>query len=108
MVESHCYHCGKEGLWARDCPHLTVKQQEQLHITVEGNKDQEDVETGHQLLHVSMLQADALSDNSAYLNGCLTVTAFKSKQYLKNIHSVKWGVKINCNSGVMQTNNVGD
>lgn len=77
-------------------------------IAVEGNKEQEDVESGHQLLHVSMLQADELPDNRAYLDGCSTVTAFKSKQYLENIRSVKRGVKINCNSGVMCTNEVGD
>ena len=82
--ESHCYHCGEEGHWARNCPHLTAEQQEQLHIAVEGNEEQEDVESGHQLLHVSMLQADELPDNRAYLDGCSTVTAFKSKQYLKN------------------------
>ena len=106
--ESHCYHCGEEGHWARNCPHLTAEQQEQLHIAVEGNEEQEDVESGHQLLHVSMLQADELPDNRAYLDGCSTVTAFKSKQYLENIRSVKRGVKINCNSGVMHTNEVGD
>ncbi len=111
--ESHCYHCGEEGHWARDCPHLTAKQQEQLHIAVEGNEEQEDAESGHQLLHVSMLQADELPDNRAYLDSCSTVTcstvtAFKSKQYLENIRSVKRGVKINCNSGVMCTNKVGD
>ena len=55
-----------------------------------------------------MLQADELPDNRAYLDGCSTVTAFKSKQYLENIRSVKRGVKINCNSGVMRTNEVGD
>ena len=55
-----------------------------------------------------MLQADELPDNRAYLDGCSTVIAFKSKQYLENIRSVKRGVKINCNSGVMRTNEVGD
>ena len=55
-----------------------------------------------------MLQADDLPDNRAYLDGCSTVTAFKSKQYLKNVHLVKRGVKINCNSGVMRTNEIGD
>ena len=55
-----------------------------------------------------MLQADELPDNRAYLDGCSTVTEFKSKQYLENIRSVKRGVKINCNSRVMRTNKVGD
>jgi hypothetical protein len=55
-----------------------------------------------------MLQVDELPDNRAYLDGCSTVTAFKSKQYLENVRSVKRGLKINCNSGVMRTNEVGD
>ena len=55
-----------------------------------------------------MLQADELPNNRAYLDGCSTVTAFKSKEYLENIRSVKQGVKINCNSGVMRTNELGD
>jgi hypothetical protein len=75
---------------------------------MEGNEDQEEPETGHQFLHVSMLQADELPNNKAYLDGCSTVRAFKSKEYLENIRSVKPGVRINCNSVVMRTNETGD
>ena len=42
------------------------------------------------------------------LNGCSTMTAFKSKEYLKNIRLVKQGVKINCISGVMRANKMGE
>ena len=84
-----------------------AEQQEQLHIAIEGSEEQDEEDAGHQLLHVSMLQADELPDNRAYLDGCSTVTAFKSKEYLNDIHSVKRGVKINCNLGVMRTNQVG-
>jgi hypothetical protein len=56
---------------------------------MEGNKDQEEPETGHKFLHVSMLQADELPNNKAYLDGCSPVTSLKSKEYLENIRSVK-------------------
>ena len=59
-------------------------------------------------LHISMLQADELPDNIAYLDGSLAVMAFKSKKHLKNIHMVKHRVKINCNPGMMNTNQQGD
>ena len=62
----------------------------------------------HQFFRVSMLQADELPDDRAYLDGCSTVTAFKPKKYLENLRRVKQGVKINCNSGGMRTNIMGD
>ncbi len=41
-------------------------------------------EEGHQLMHVSLAQGANVPDNRAYLDGCLTVTAFKTKTYLQD------------------------
>jgi hypothetical protein len=49
----------------------------------------------------------ALPDNRAYLNGCSRVTAFKSKKYLEGIRTLKNGIKINCNTRVVITNQMG-
>ena len=109
--DSHCYHCGEEGHWVSKCSKLSSKQQAQLHMAVEDKEGEEQgggTQTGHQLLHISMLQADNLPDNRGYFDGCSTVTAFKSKKHIKNIHTVKHGIKINCNSEVMNTNQQGD
>ena len=66
-----------------------AEQQAQLHMHIkaegEGGKEQQE---GHQLLNVSMLQGDALPNNRAYLDVCLTVTAFKSDKHLKGIKTV--------------------
>ncbi len=98
--ESHCYHCGKEGHWARECLHLTAELQAQLHVVLEASEDQEqEGKTGYQFFHARLLQADALPDHRVYLDGCYTVTAFKSKQYLSNIHTVDKGIKINFQFG---------
>jgi hypothetical protein len=46
--DSHCYNCGSLDHWALQCPELSCKQQVQLHMMVQGNKDQdEDVDKGH-------------------------------------------------------------
>ena len=77
-----------------------------MHIEVEG-KEGEEQQEGHQLLNVSMLQGDALPDNSAYLDGCSTVTAFKADKYLQGIKMVRNGIRINCNTGAVTTNELG-
>ncbi len=56
---------------------------------------------------MSMLQGDALPNNRAYLDGCSTVTAFKTDKYLQGIKTVRNGIRINCNAGVMMTNELG-
>ena len=56
------------------------------------------------MLHVMLAQGGALPDDRAYLNGCFTATAFKSDKHLKNIKTVRGGVKINCNAGTVTTN----
>ena len=60
-------------------------------------KNKEHQEEAHQLLNVALLQGGSLLDNQAYLNGCSMVTAFKAKQYLKDMRTVPEGIKINCN-----------
>jgi hypothetical protein len=69
--DSHCYNCGSADHWAYECSQLTNKQQAQLHMNLEGNKDVEEQEhqEGHQLLNVTMVQGGALPDNRAYLDG---------------------------------------
>ena len=62
---------------------------------------------GHQLLNVSMVQGEALPDNRAYLDGCSTITAFKTDTYLKGIKMVRNGIKINCNAGTVTTIEMG-
>ncbi len=53
---------------------------------------------------MSILQVDELPDSQVYLDGCSTVTAFKSKQYLENLQTMNRGVKINCNADAMRAN----
>jgi hypothetical protein len=55
-----------------------------------------------------MVQGEELPDWRAYLDGCSTVTMFKSKKHLMNIHTVARGVKINCNAGNLKTNQQGE
>ncbi len=106
--ESHCYNCGEPDHWAHDCPQLTAEQQQQLHMNLEYAKGIEgQQEEAHQLMHVTLAQGAALPNNRAYLDGCSTVTAFKSKKYLKGIKKRDAGIKINCNAGTVITNLMG-
>ena len=108
--ESHCFNCGGSDHWAYECPQLTKEQQEQLHMCLEDEDDDNDgaeQKDGHQLLHVSLLQGGELPDDRAYLDGCSTVTAFKSERFLEGIKAVKGGIRINCNAGVVTTNKQG-
>ncbi len=68
---------------------------------------EEQEQEGHQLLNVTLVQGGALPDNRAYLNGCSTVTAFKTNKYLQKIKTVPGGIKINCNAGAVSTNPMG-
>ncbi len=56
---------------------------------------------------MTLAQGGALPDNWAYLDGCSTVTAFKSGKYLKGIKTIQGGIKINCNAGAVVTNKRG-
>jgi hypothetical protein len=57
--------------------------------------------------HVAFTQGKVLPNNRAYLDGCLMVTAFKSKKYLEGIRTLKNEIKINCNEGAVMTNQMG-
>ncbi len=79
------------------CPELTGDQQGQLHINLQaqdnaGGGQEEEV---HQLLNVRLAQGGVLPNNRTYLDGCSTVTAFKSDKYLKGVKKVREGIKIN-------------
>ncbi len=58
-------------------------------------------------MHVSLSQGGELPDDQAYLDGCSTVMAFKNGKFLRDIHSVREGIKINCNAGTVTTNKKG-
>jgi hypothetical protein len=77
---------------------MNVEAQEE-----QGGKEQE-AQEGHQLLHATLAQGEELPDDRAYLDGCSTVTAFKSDKHLKNFKTVKGGVNIDCNAGTVPTN----
>ncbi len=88
--DSHCYNYGKTDHWAYECPDLTAEQQAQLHMHIEAEGEEpEEQQEGHQLLNVSMVQGEVLPNNRAYLDGCSTVTAFKTDKDLKGIRTVR-------------------
>jgi hypothetical protein len=59
--ESHCYNCGAADHWAYECPHLSSKQQQQLHMNLDAQDEVEKVqEEGHQFLNMTFAQGAAL------------------------------------------------
>jgi hypothetical protein len=106
--ESHCYNCRAVDHWAYECPHLSSEQQQQLHMNSDVQDEVEKVqEEWHQLLNVTFAQGAALPENRAFLDGCSTVTAFKTDKYLKGIKTLTNRIKINCNAGAVTTNQMG-
>ena len=95
--ESHCFNCGSPSHWAYECPQLSGEQQAQLHMNQESQEDATEEQAGEegcQMMHVTFSQGGELPDDRAYLDGCSTVTAFKNKKFLENLHQVKGGIKI--------------
>jgi hypothetical protein len=87
--DSHCYNCGATDHWVYECPELSADQQAQLHMHIKAEGENPEVqEEGRQLLNVSMMQGEALPDNQVYLDSCSTVTAFKTKKYLRGIKTM--------------------
>ncbi len=56
-------------------------------MNLEAHKEttQETAEDAHQLLNMTFAQGGELPDSRVYLDGCSTVTVFKSDKYLKGI-----------------------
>jgi hypothetical protein len=78
-----------------------------MNVSSQEQGEQEQPKEGHQLLNVMLVQAGELPNNRAYLDGCSTVTAFKTDKYLREIEMVPGGIKINCNAGAVMTNKRG-
>ncbi len=72
-----------------------------MNLEAQKESAQEPAKDSQQLFNVTLAQGGELPDNRVYLNGCLTVTAFKNDKFLKSIKTEAWGVKINCNAGAI-------
>ncbi len=77
-------------------------------MNLDAQDDVEEVqEERYQLLNMTFAQGAALPENRAYLDGCLAVTAFRTDKCLKGIKTLNNWIKINCNAGVVTTNQMG-
>ncbi len=69
--------------WAYECPHLSNKQQQQLHMNLDMQDEAEGAQKeAHQLLNIMFAQGVDLPKNKAYLGGCSMVMAFKMDKYI--------------------------
>jgi hypothetical protein len=70
--EAHCYNCGGTDHWAYECPHLSNKQQQQLHMNSDAQDQVEEVQKeGQQLLNVTFLQRGSATIQQGIPGGML-------------------------------------
>jgi hypothetical protein len=78
-----------------------------MNLESQQETNQEAAEDSHQLLNVMFAQEAELPNSKVYLDGCSTVTAFKSNMHLRGIKTEPGGSRINCNAGAITTNKRG-
>ena len=97
------------------CPLLIEDQQSQLLMNIfvdneddnDGDKDAKG-KGGFMGIQVAMLQGKELPSNRAYFGNLSTVTASKTSKYIRNIKAQKKLMQLNCNSGSINTNRMGE
>ena len=78
-----------------------------MNLEGQAERDGDQDALSHQLLNVTLLQGGSLPDHWEYLNGCSTVTTFKSDKYLSKLEVMPTKIKINCSTGLVSTKGMG-